>query len=184
MIKNFCLKTKRLEILPQSLDYLDSTHAYASDRENMRFMIFLPNDSIDETVNFLLGAEAQWKSEKPSDLECAIFCKGEHVGGINLELLDDGSAEIGWCLAKSAQGNGYAVEAARALIEWAVKSLGIKKFIAHCDSENIPSWKTMEKLGMKRVSCYGDRYNKLNPMEERQEFLYELLSTAASWYCK
>ncbi len=174
MIKQIHLKTERLEIVPQSLECLDSTHAYASDRENMRFMIFLPVDSIEETAEFLRGAEAEWRSENPRDLECAIFCKGVHIGGINLELLDNGSAEMGWCLAKSAQGNGYAVEAARALVEWARESLGVKKIIAHCDSENVPSWKTMEKLGMKRVSCYGGRHNKINPDEERQEFLYEM----------
>lgn len=174
MIKQIRLKTERLEIVPQSLEYLDSTYAYACDRANMRFMIFLPVDSIEETAEFLSGAEAEWQSENPHDLECAIFCKGVHVGGINLELLDNGSAEMGWCLAKSAQGNGYAVESARALVEWARENLGVKKFIAHCDSENIPSWKTMEKLGMKRVSCYGGRHNKINPTEERQEFLYEM----------
>lgn len=180
MIKNFRLKTERLEIVPQSLEWLESTHAYASDRENMRFMIFLPSDSIEETAEFLRGAEAEWRSENPRDLECVILCKGAHVGGINLELLDDGGAEMGWCLAKSAQGNGYAVEAARALVEWASENLGVKKFIAHCDSENVPSWKTMEKLGMKRVSCYGGRHNKINPDEERQEFLYEMFAAAAS----
>ena len=42
------------------------------------------------------------------------------------------------------------------------------------DSENIASWKTMEKLGMKRVSCTGGRYNKIAPTEERKEFLYEM----------
>ena len=180
MIKNFRLKTERLEIVPQSLEWLESTHAYASDRENMRFMIFLPSDSIEETAEFLRGAEAEWRSENPRDLECVILCKGAHVGGINLELLDDGGAEMGWCLAKSAQGNEYAVEAARALVEWASENLGVKKFIAHCDSENVPSWKTMEKLGMKRVSCYGGRHNKINPDEERQEFLYEMFAAAAS----
>ncbi|MCR5495214.1 MAG: GNAT family N-acetyltransferase [Treponema sp.] len=77
-------------------------------------------------------------------------------------------------LSKVAQGNGYAVEAAKALMVWAVRNLSVKKFIAHCDSENIASWKTMEKLGMKRVSCTGGRYNKIAPTEERKEFLYEM----------
>lgn len=42
------------------------------------------------------------------------------------------------------------------------------------DRENIASWKTMEKLGMKRISCTGGRFNKIAPTEERKEFLYEL----------
>ena len=84
MIKQIRLKTERLEIVPQSLEYLDSTYAYACDRVNMRFMIFLPVDSIEETADFLRGAEAEWQSENPHDLECAIFCKGVHIDFVKL----------------------------------------------------------------------------------------------------
>lgn len=66
------------------------------------------------------------------------------------------------------------MEAARAVVVWAKETLSVNRFVAHCDSENIASWKTMEKLGMKRVSCTGGRFNKLNPTEERDEFLYEM----------
>ncbi len=66
------------------------------------------------------------------------------------------------------------MEAARAAVVWAKETLSVSRFVAHCDSENIASWKTMEKLGMKRVSCTGGRFNKLNPTEERDEFLYEM----------
>ena len=43
------------------------------------------------------------------------------------------------------------------------------RFIAHCDTENIASWTTMENLGMKRVCQTGGRRNKLAPEEEREE---------------
>ena len=174
-LKNSCIHTERLELFPQSIRFLETTHAYASDKENMRFVLHLPNDSLDETRAFLLGAEAEWKKEVPDFFEFAILREGKHIGGVSLYLEDDRrSAELGWCLDKSAQGKGYGAEAARALIEWAQKELSVNRFIAHCDSENIASWKTMEKLGMKRISCTGGRYNKSAPEEERQEFLYEM----------
>lgn len=49
-----------------------------------------------------------------------------------------------------------------------------KKIIAHCDTENVPSYKTMEKIGMHRVSESGDRKNKYSD-EERREYIYELV---------
>lgn len=205
---NFCLKTERLTIVPQSLKYLQSTHEYASDRQNMRFMLYLPNDTIEDTKNFLARAEEEWKSPAQRDFECAILRGCEHIGGISVTLsgpavfskeklsvgaaasTNNGrpttaavsntpaqsipSAELGWCLKKSAQGSGLAQEAAAALIQWTNKTFGVTRFIAHCDSENIASWTTMENLGMKRVCQTGGRRNKLAPEEEREEFTYEL----------
>lgn len=176
---NFRLETERLCLVPQSMKYLDSTHEYASDRQNMRYMMFLPNDSIEDTKQFLVNSEAEWKSPIPCDFECAVLRGGEHIGGISVTL-NDGFAELGWCLKKSAQGNGYAQEAAAALIQWTNKTFGVTLFIAHCDTENAPSWTTMENLGMKRVCQTGGRRNKLAPDEEREEFTYEL-NIADEW---
>lgn len=176
---NFRLETERLCIVPQSMKYLESTHEYASDRQNMRYMLFLPNDSIEDTKQFLANSETEWKSPNPRDFECAVLRGGEHIGGISVTL-NDGFAELGWCLKKSAQGNGYAQEAAAALIRWTNKTFGVTRFIAHCDTENVPSWTTMEKLGMKRVGKTGGRRNKLAPDEEREEFTYEL-NIADEW---
>ncbi len=39
------------------------------------------------------------------------------------------------------------------------------RFIAHCDSENIGSYKVMEKLGMSFVSCSEGRKNKASDEE-------------------
>lgn len=187
---DFCLATERLRLVPQSMKYLESTHEYASDRQNMRYMMFLPNDSIEDTKQFLANSEAEWKSASPRDFQCAILRGDEHIGGVSVTLLDAASnalsgssnsgdassisAELGWCLKKSAQGSGLAQEAAAALIQWTNKTFGVTRFTAHCDAENIASWTTMENLGMKRVCQTGGRRNKLAPEEEREEFTYEL----------
>lgn len=60
------------------------------------------------------------------------------------------------------------------MVNRANEKLGITKFIAHCDSENIASSSVMEKLGMVKVDEYGGRYNKQSP-EERRECLYEMV---------
>ena len=170
-----CIKSQNLELVPQNLCYFKSTHEYASDRKKMRFMINLPNESEAETKDFLKGAETEWKKEKPGFYEFAILKEENHIGGISLYLDNERkTGELGRCLAKEAQGKGYAFEAAKALVCWAKTELSVARFVAHCDSENIASWKTMEKLGMKRISSTGGRFNKIAPTEERKEFLYEM----------
>ena len=69
---------------------------------------------------------------------------------------------------------GKALEAARALMDYAHSAWGFKRFIAQCDSANESSYRLMERLGMRRISCTGGRKNRSSD-EERQELTYEIM---------
>lgn len=84
------IKTQRLILKPLGTKYLHSTHRYSSDLENCRLMVFLPYDSLEETEQFLLNAEAEWQKECPDFYEFAIILKDVHIGAISLYILDDG----------------------------------------------------------------------------------------------
>jgi [ribosomal protein S5]-alanine N-acetyltransferase len=56
--------------------------------------------------------------------------------------------EIGYRLARSAWGQGYATEAAIAVRDYAFKTLGIKRLIAMIDPSNIASVRVAKKIGM------------------------------------
>lgn len=56
--------------------------------------------------------------------------------------------EIGYRLARSAWGRGYATESARAVRDYASATLGIKRLIAIIDPSNVPSIRVAEKIGM------------------------------------
>lgn len=70
------------------------------------------------------------------------------------DLVKGVQAEIGWCLAPSAQGLGLATEACRALLAIcfadAPAGLGLRRVYANCFAGNEPSWRLMERLGMRR----------------------------------
>ena len=168
------ITTERLALEPISLQYLESTYAYASDLENTRFMFFLPHESIEETREFILRAMEERRRENPAFYEFVILDGEKHVGGVSLYMLGDGAAELAWILDKRYWNNGYATEAARALMAWGRDYLGVRRFIAMCDSENNPSWRLMERLGMHRISLCGGRKNRSSD-EERQELTYEIL---------
>lgn len=174
MLEEICLVTERLTLLPHGTKYLDTTHEYASDTENTRYMMALPSDSLEATRTFLENCEAEWKKEQPSFYEFAILKEEIQIGSIGLYLNDSfDTAELGWILARSYHNYGYATEAVMAVIKYAREQLGIKHFIAHCDSENTASENVMKKIGMTKVSCHGGRKNKISD-EERKEYLYEV----------
>lgn len=168
------IRTNRLVLAPMSMKYLHTTNAYATDPENTRYMVFLPNASIGETEDFIRNAEAEWQKDDPGFYEFAILRDGEHVGAVSLYKLEDGSAELGWILDKRHWGHGYALEAAQAMMDYAHSTWGFKRFIAQCDSENAASYRLMERLGMRRISCTGGRKNRSSD-EERQELTYEIM---------
>lgn len=172
----FAIRTDRLMIVPMEMKYLDSAHEYAADLENTTYMLNLPNDTIEDTKGFILYAEEEWRKDEPAFWECAIIMDNKHIGGISLypEKADQTTAELGWTVNKKYWKQGICTEAAEALIKCAAETKGIKRFIAHCDSENKASRTVMEKLGMVKIDEYGGRYNKQSS-EERRECLYELI---------
>lgn len=56
--------------------------------------------------------------------------------------------EIGYRLARSAWGKGYATEAALSVRDYAFQLLGIRRLIAMIDPSNVASVRVAEKIGM------------------------------------
>lgn len=59
-------------------------------------------------------------------------------------------AEIGWCIDPAMEGHGYATEAVRELVRIAFEELGLRRLVANAFAANEPSWRLMERLGMRR----------------------------------
>jgi RimJ/RimL family protein N-acetyltransferase len=55
--------------------------------------------------------------------------------------------ELGWALARSAWGRGYATEAARAVLLWAQEQLDVPRLVSVIAPENTRSIRVAEKLG-------------------------------------
>lgn len=169
------IHTKRLVLCPLGPEFVNSAFEYSGSLENTKFMLDLPEESIEETAEFLQKAQAEWAKEAPDFYEFAILTEGIHIGSVCLYLRNNRTeGELGWILNKKYWGHGYTFEAASELIQYAVQNLGIKDFTAYCDTENVASYSVMEKLGMHRVDCRGGRKNR-SSSEERMEYKYELI---------
>ena len=169
------LKTDRLKIVPLDIKYLSEVHSYTSDIENTRNMLFLPNKSVGETEMFILDAMKQWQSKEQRIFEFVIFMEEKLVGSVSIDILDDNiTGEFGWIINKKYWRKGIATEAARAVLEFGKEKLNLKRFVAHCDSENIGSKTVMEKLNMKLLSSTPGRVNR-DGSKDRIELEYELI---------
>ena len=98
--------------------------------------------------------------------ECyAIVNDGIPIGCVELLMhpncnhwWGEGSAELGYWVAEEYQGNGYATEACKLLVNRAFADLDIKQIFATYKQENLASKRVLEKLGFKY-------YNELNNID-------------------
>lgn len=63
----------------------------------------------------------------------------------------NGVAEIAYGIAPDHQGRGYATEAAKALIDFAMSDPRVKTICAHTLAEPNPSTRVLEKCGLKKI---------------------------------
>lgn len=178
------LTTDCLVIRPIKLRDVYTTHEYAADIDTTKYMINLPNKSLEDTREYLQGAIKEWSRDEPSFFEFAITLNDVHIGAVSLYLNEDRTqGEIGWMLNKKYHGNGYMTEAASAVRDILAVKLGLKSLVAHCDVRNIASKRVMEKLGF-TLECEQERvypdnrgqskeYKYILNLDEKQNYIPE-----------
>ena len=70
------------------------------------------------------------------------------VGTAGLRPLEDSGLEIFYSLAPDAWGHGYATEAARAVVDFALGFLGLPEVLAEVDEGNAASVAVVKRIGM------------------------------------
>ncbi len=156
-IEDNTIITERLVVRPVAVPDTEEIHEYAGDKD-IDMMLFLPNDTIEQTREFVKNAINQWTMQSPTVREFVMLYSGRIIGGIDLETVDESTYEIGWVISKDYRNNGFVTEAGKALIGYAFEVLSAKKVIAHCDIRNRASEKVMKKLGMTLKDNSGTRF--------------------------
>jgi RimJ/RimL family protein N-acetyltransferase len=97
---------------------------------------------------------------RPIALRSDVPAKGarpEAIGLFNFHGPPDdrGFVEVGYELLPPFRGQGYAIEAVRSMLDWAVEQ-GVNRFRAAIAPENDRSVSLVRKLGMERVGAQWD----------------------------
>lgn len=124
-----------------------------ADPEVMRYF---PNTLTKEASdNFAHRIIAEMNEKEYGLFAVELKSTREFIGYVGLhEIAFDagfkGEIEMGWRLAKNYGNNGYATEAAKAVLEYA-KSIGLKNLYSFTATVNMPSERVMEKIGMEKI---------------------------------
>lgn len=85
---------------------------------------------------------------------------GQLLGSCILFHFEKGSrrAELGYCLARAAQGRGYMGEALRRLLAFAFDEIDLNRLEAVIDPRNRPSAASLERLGFRQEGLLAQRW--------------------------
>lgn len=169
------LKTERLTLRPYGLADFADVHEYAGDKDDIKYMLFLPNETEEDTKIFLKSVEEEWAKDVPDYYEFGLILDGKLIGGVGLYMEDNRTkAELGWTLNKRFRGKGYVTEAAKAIMEFAKNEFKVTEIFAHCDTRNVPSANVMRRLGME-LESEGDRhYDRTGEDAREYKFVWKV----------
>jgi [ribosomal protein S5]-alanine N-acetyltransferase len=129
-----------------------AVRAYHGNPEMYRFEKGVLSE--ERTRAFLQTAQNQAGESPRTRYDMAVTVRPEAIviGSVSLELLhlEIREWEIGWYIHAGYWGQGYATEAARAMLEYGFKELRAHRVVAFCHVLNAQSVRVMQKLGMQR----------------------------------
>jgi len=147
------LRTERLILRPWRDEDLAPFAAMNADPEVMRhFPAALSRAESDAMVGrirlgFATHGFGLWAVEVPDVLPFVGFV-GLSVPRFEAPFMP--CVEIGWRLSRACWGKGYATEAARAALDFGFSAKKLPEIVSFTAVGNQPSWRVMERLGMRR----------------------------------
>jgi len=165
------IETSRLRLRAIAAGDWPAILSYMSDP---RVTAFLPQGTLDEEAS---RAFALKHSSKESEAVAVVEkASGQMIGHMPFHpWFGPATHEIGWVISCGHQGRGYATEAARVLMDFAFNTLRCHRVVATCQPENTPSWRVMERLGMRREAHFRQALHQKNGMWW-DEYFYALLA--------
>ena len=140
------IETERLVLRPPEQQDFEGWAAFLSDEETARFVGGVqPRASAWRSMATMAGSWSLLGFGMFSVIEKAT---GRWVGRLG-PWMPEGwpGTEVGWGLAKAAQGRGYGVEGSTAAIDWAFDNLGWTEVIHCIEPANRPSQQLAARLG-------------------------------------
>ena len=170
------VRSARLELSLLSPEELDAVAAGDVSGLALALDATVSPEWLDE-VRWLAGMRGRQVRERPEDapwlLRAIVLAAPgrprEAIGHLNFHAgpNEAGQVEIGYTLLPSARGQGYAIEAVRAVFDWARRVHGVRRFRASVAPDNERSTNLIGKLGFVRT---GEQWDP----DDGLELVYEL----------
>jgi len=150
------IRTERLTLRLMTAADVDDVHAYQGREDVSQYLLHEPR-SRDEVAEWVEKYGAATRLAQDHDwIEPAIDLDGRVIGHmyLNLATVENLGAEIGWTLHPDFFGQGYAGEAATAILDLAFGELGLHRVRAELDPRNDASIALCRRLGMREEALF------------------------------
>ncbi|MBC6613065.1 GNAT family N-acetyltransferase [Hymenobacter sp. BT507] len=179
------LTTARLTLRPYAP--ADETAFFALlDQERNRLRPAFParvaaTTTLTDAARVLATFLTDWRSDRLYVLGIWHTATATYLGDISLRPQQGRTrtAEIGYYLARSAEGHGYAREALSAAVQFGLEALQVAKFSIRCRANNPRSCAVAEAVGFQQVPA-RTRLWPLRRQDAEGEILYYSLSQVST----
>lgn len=155
---------------------LDVALAFVSDPEVATHSSWGPLNR-QEATDWLQSVIAAQKCQPRIAFQLALIIKStdDLIGNVSLHIrnLAMKEAELGYTLRRDVWHQGYATEAAQALVDFGFRELGLRRIFATTSPLNLGSQKVLEKVGFVKETFLEK--NVLQRGQWRDSFLYGLV---------
>ena len=147
-----CITTDRLLLREFVVDDWPAVLAY---QQNPRYLRLYPwTERTEAEARDFVRMFVDQQAESPRrkfQLAVSLPDSGLLIGncGIRRKPENDWEADIGYELAPDYWGRGYATEAARAIVSFGFRELGLHRISSWCIADNAASARVLERVGLK-----------------------------------
>lgn len=123
-----------------------------------------PDDHDGRFLRLRLQQMRQRPEDEPWLVRAMVFCSPDRpmIGHIGFHGPPrHGAAEMGYTVFQEYRRRGYALEAARGMMDWARTEHGVRRFIVSISPSNTASLALAEKLGFRHIGEQVDEEDGL-----------------------
>lgn len=174
------IETERLLLRPFTQDDAENVAALCNNFNVYKSVLSLPYPyTVECALSWIARHEENFDGERMFEFAIADKHTGALYGCIGLSNVKAHKhGEMGYWIGEEYWGNGYATEAAKALIRFAFEAKGYHRVHACHFASNPASGKVMEKAGM---TCEGMQKQHVFKLDTYQDIvLYGIVNPAKS----
>lgn len=166
------LETERLILRRFTLDDAEEIFRnWGSDDEVTKYVRWSTHKTIEDTKEYLKSVMEKYRN---NEFEWALSLKdtGELIGAMGAFISDDDRHEIGYNTARKHWRKGYTTEALKAVMNYLINDVGIRRFRCSHAKLNPASGAVMQKVGFKYVKDeFVEKFDKSERFDTKVYYL-------------
>ncbi|MBD2299209.1 GNAT family N-acetyltransferase [Nostoc sp. FACHB-190] len=157
------LFTERLNLVPFKLDILQAAVKGNAEFASYLGVKILPDwqsPKVIEDLSALVDILCSYPAQNEWGWGSLVIHRDEQtlIGHVLVKVIPDStftptdSLEMGYIIAESHRGQGYAFEATKAIVDFAFSLPSVQSVTAGCYKDNIASRRILEKIGLEVIA--------------------------------